>query len=150
MLWGVGWDDWRDNTFYLRVDNWGPFRPEDAPAWHVAEVNAGFRGPSLCARALCLSPIVGATAPFSGGPYLNTRVTLTISKKWFAMGGVGWTIQSLPSSFAGPQGTPRWRFVYGFGRWDWHPGTFYLTYYDWGPTGTSHNGVLAVGVNLAY
>jgi hypothetical protein len=25
-----------------------------------------------------------------------------------------------------------------------------VTYYDWGPTSWSHNGVLAVGVNLAY
>ena len=147
MLWGIGWDDWRDRTLYLRLDNWGPVRPEDALAMHGAEVNLGYRGPRLCGGAFCLSPLVGGTVPFDGGPYVSARVTLTIAEKWFAMGGIGWTV---PRVFEGPVGTPPWRIVYGFGRWDWRPGTVYVTYHDWGPTSGSHNGVLAVGVNLAF
>ena len=147
MLWGIGWDDWRDRTLYLRLDNWGPVRPEDALAMHGAEVNLGYRGPRLCGGAFCLSPLVGGTVPFDGGPYVSARVTLTIAEKWFAMGGIGWTV---PRVFEGPVGTPPWRIVYGFGRWDWRPGTLYITYHDWGPTSGSHNGVLAVGVNLAF
>jgi hypothetical protein len=147
MLWGIGWDDWRGRTFFLHLDNWGPVRPGDGLAMHGAELNLGYRGPNLCGGALCLSPLVGGTVPFAGGPYVSARATLTIAGKWFAMGGIGWT---MPRVFEGPAGTPRWRVVYGFGRWDWRPGTFYVTYYDWGPTSWSHNGVLAVGVNLAF
>jgi hypothetical protein len=40
--------------------------------------------------------------------------------------------------------------VYGFGRWDWRPGTFFVTYHDWGPDWRARNGVLAVGVNWAF
>jgi hypothetical protein len=147
MLWGIGWDDWRGRTFYLHVDNWGPVRPEDALAMDGAEVNFGYRGPRLCAGAFCLSPLVGGTVPFEGGPYVSARATLTVGGKWFVMGGYGWTV---PSVFEGPVGTPRRRIVYGFGLWDWRPNTFYLTYYDWGPTSQSHNGMLAIGVNLAF
>ncbi|WP_242354347.1 MULTISPECIES: DUF3131 domain-containing protein [unclassified Anaeromyxobacter] len=147
MLWGIGWDDWRGRTFFLHLDNWGPVRPGDGLAMHGAELNLGYRGPNLCGGAFCLSPLLGGTVPFGGGPYVSARATLTVAGKWFAMGGIGWTV---PRVFEGPTGTPRWRVVYGFGRWDWRPGTFYVTYYDWGPTSWSHNGVLAVGVNLAF
>jgi hypothetical protein len=147
MLWGIGWDDWRDWTPYLRLENWGPVRPGDGLAMEVAELNFGYRGPRLCGGAFCLSPAVGGTVPYAGGPYVSARATLTIADKWFAMGGIGWTV---PQVFEGPAGTPPWRIVYGFGRWDWRPGTLYVTYHDWGPTSDSHNGVLAVGVNLAF
>ncbi|BDG10737.1 DUF3131 domain-containing protein [Anaeromyxobacter paludicola] len=147
FLWGFGYDDWRDDTFYLHVDNWGPIRMEDSLT-HSAEVNAGYRLPTLCAtRWLCASPVAGVTTPFVGGPYLNARVNVTFWKDWFVMGGLGWTV---PGVFEGPVGTPGWRVMYGLGRWSWRPGSFYLTYYDWGPDSRSGNGILAVGFNWAF
>jgi hypothetical protein len=65
------------------------------------------------------------------------------------MGGVG---RSIPNVFEPDDGRvlPSWRMVYGFGRWDWRPGTFFLTYHDWGPTWRDRNGILSVGVNWRF
>lgn len=144
FLWGFGYDDWRDNTFFLSVNNWGPIRPE-ASVTQLAEVDAGFRGPTLCATSwLCAQPVSQVTTPFQGGPYLLQRVNVTFWKDWFVMGGIGWT---MPGVFPGPPGTPNWRVMYGFGRWSWKPGSVYVTYYDWGPDSHSGNGILAIGIN---
>lgn len=147
LLWGFGWDDWRGNTFSLTVHNWGPLRPEDAPGWRGAEANLGYKLPRLCSEWLCAAPVASVTVPFEGGPYADLRVTFTIDRRWFAMGGVG---REIPGVFERPEGSPRWRMVYGFGRWDWRPGTFFVTYHDWGPDWRARNGVLAVGVNWAF
>jgi uncharacterized protein DUF3131 len=148
LLWGIGYDDWHDGTFFLHVDNWGPIRPEDGLAVHSAEVNAGYRLPRWCvASALCFAPMAAATAPFAGGPYLSARLNLVVARDWFVMGGIGWTV---PGVLEGPLGTPRWRVVYGFGRSTWAPGSLFVTYYDWGPSYHDRNGVLAVGINWGF
>jgi hypothetical protein len=148
LLWGVGWDDWHERTFFLHVDNWGPVRPDDVLSTREAEVNAGYRLPRLCAtRRLCASPVASVTAPFKGGPYAMARVNVTIAGDFFVMGGVG---RTLPGVLEGPPGTPGWRVVYGVGRWSWKPGSVFLTYYDWGPDSRSGNGILALGVNFAF
>ncbi|HZZ85152.1 MAG TPA: DUF3131 domain-containing protein [Anaeromyxobacteraceae bacterium] len=147
FLWGFGYDDWRDNTFFLHVDNWGPIRLEDSLS-RSAEVNAGYRLPTLCAKSwLCASPVAQVTTPFVGGPYLSARVNVTFWKDWFLMGGLGWTV---PGVLPGPLGTPSWRVMYGLGRWSWKPGSVYVTYYDWGPDSHSGNGILAIGINWAF
>lgn len=151
FLWGAGWDDWHDRTFYLHVDNWGPIRPGDGLAVREAELNAGYKLPRLClSRSVCFAPLAGITAPFEGGPYLAARVNLTIGTDWFLMGGIGWTIPNVPRELQGPLGTPRWRVVYGFGRSNWRPGSLFVTYYDWGPTSRDGNGVLSIGMNWAF
>lgn len=147
LLWGFGWDDWRPNTFSLTVHNWGPLRPDEAPGWRQAEANLGYKLPKLCADWLCLAPLASVTVPFQGGPYGDLRVTLTVAGKWFAMAGVGRTI---PDVFVGPEGTPRWRLVYGFGRWNWRPGSLFITYHDWGPSWRAGNGILSLGVNWGF
>jgi hypothetical protein len=148
LLWGFGWDDWRGNTVSLTVHNWGPLRPDDAPRWRGAEGNLGYKTPRLCLDWLCLGSAASVTVPFAGGPYADVRATVTLWGKWFGMGGIG---RSIPGVFD-PEGLtpPRWRLVYGFGRWDWRPGTFFVTYHDWGPTWRAHNGVLSVGVNWRF
>lgn len=148
LLWGLGWDDWRGNTFSLTVHNWGPLRPEDAPGWRGAEASLGYKAPRLCSEWLCVAPLAALTVPFNGGPYADVRVTFILGGKWFAMGGVG---RTFPGLFDPPGGPPRpWRMVYGFGRWDWRPGSLFVTYHDWGPSWRDRNGVLAVGINWAF
>jgi hypothetical protein len=147
LLWGAGWDDWRGNTFSLTVHNWGPLRPDDAPGWRGAEANLGYKTPRLCIDWLCIGSVTSVTVPFAGGPYADLRATFTFFGKWFAMGGVGWTV---PGVFEPPGTVSRWRVVYGFGRWDWRPGTFFLTYHDWGPDWRARNGVLSAGVSWRF
>ncbi len=147
LLWGLGWDDWRPGTFSLTVSNWGPLRPESAPGWRQAEANLGYKLPRLCSEWLCAAPVASVTVPFDGGPYADMRMTFTIARRWFVMAGVGRTI---PGVFEGPAGTPDWRMVYGFGLWDWRPGSLFVTYHDWGPDWRARNGVLSVGVNWSF
>jgi hypothetical protein len=142
LLWGFGWDDWRGNTWSFTVHNWGPLRPEDAPNWNGAEANLGYKLPRLCASWLCAGSAAAVTVPFEGGPYGDFRVTLTFWEKWFVMAGVG---HAIPDVYDRPEGSPTWRVVYGFGRRDWRPGTFHLTYHDWGPDEQARNGVLSLG-----
>jgi hypothetical protein len=152
LLWGFGWDNWRPNTFSLTVHNWGPLRPEEAPGWRGAEANLGYKLPRGCAGPVCVGPLASVTVPFSGGPYADLRVTLTLAGKWFAMGGLGHTIPgvTIPGVYEEPLGAPRWRLVYGFGRWDWRPGTLFITYHDWGPTWRAHNGIVSMGINWSF
>ena len=94
-----------------------------ASRWTAPSSTFGYQRPAaLRRRVLPRRRSSAATVPFAGGPYVSARATLTVGGKWFAMGGIGWTV---PSVFEGPAGTPRWRIVYGFGRLDWRPGTLY-------------------------
>jgi hypothetical protein len=147
FLWGLGYDDWHDGTLSVTVHNWGPVRAEDGLGVGKAELNVGYKVPRLCSEWLCVSAYPFATVPFDGGPYLGGRLTFTISERWFAMGGVGWTV---PGVFPPPPGVPRWRMFYGFGRRDWRPGSIFVTYHDWGPDERARNGILAVGVNWRF
>ena len=147
LLWGFGYDDWRDRTFSLTVHNWGPLRPDDAPGFRRAELNAGYKLPRICSEWLCAGTYVSATVPFSGGPYADARVTLTFFRKLFVMGGIGRTV---PGVFPGPPGTPALRYVWGFGWADWRPGGIFVTYHDWGPNVQARNGVLSLGVNWRF
>jgi|GEM_PF-685895 len=148
LLWGIGYDDWRDNTFFMHVDNWGPVRPQDGLAIRQAEFTAGYKLPRLClSSSFCMSPLTSVVAPFVGGPYLHARMTVTVARAWFVMGGIGWTV---PGVIEGPLGTPDWRVVYGFGRADWRPGGIFVTYHDWGPDSRSGNGIVAAGVNWGF
>ena len=147
FLWGFGYDDWHDGTFSATVHNWGPVRPEDGLGADRAEFNFGYKVPKLCSGALCAALYPSITVPFQGGPYAGGRLTLTFHEKWFVMGGLGWTI---PGALPGPVGTPAWRLFYGFGLYDWRPGTLFVTYNDWGPNEHARNGVLAVGLNWRF
>jgi hypothetical protein len=147
LIWGFGWDDWRGNTLSLTVHNWGPLRPDDAPGWRGAEGNLGYKTPRVCLDWLCLGSVASVTVPFNGGPYADVRTTFTFWGKWFVMGGIG---RSIPDVYDPPGKVPQWRMVYGFGRWDWRPGTFFLTYHDWGPSWRDRNGVLSAGVNWRF
>jgi Protein of unknown function (DUF3131) len=147
LLWGFGWDDWRPNTFSLTVHNWGPLRPEDAPGWRAAEASLGYKLPRGCFQRACIAPLASVRVPFAGGPYADFRMTVTLGDGLFVMGGIG---RTMPGVFEGPLGTPRYRLVYGFGLWDWRPGTLFVTYHDWGPTWRARNGIVSVGLNWAF
>jgi hypothetical protein len=122
-------------------------RPDDGLAVDGAELGVGYKLPRLCGGPFCLAPQATAVVPFAGGPYVGGRATLTFRGSWYAMAGVGRTV---PGVHEGPEWTPEWRVVYGFGRNDWKPGSLFVTYHDWGPSWRAGNGILAVGVNYGF
>ena len=155
LLWGLGFEDWRGNSFFLHVHDWGPVRPEESFTLRHAEASAGYKVPLLCGGAFCLAPSVFATLPFDGGPYLGGGTTVMLGS-WFAMGSLGWTI---PDALPGSSTPPDWRVSFALGRWDWRPGGLFLTYRDemeldrlrtWDTDERQGNGVVAAGVNWSY
>jgi hypothetical protein len=147
FLWGFGFESWRDRTFFAHVHDWGPVRPAEGLGVEGAELSVGYKLPRICLGGGCVAPTAFANVPRAGGPYVGGRLTLTLPRGWYAMGGLGWTV---PGVHEGPLGTPEWRVVYGFGRLDWRPGSIFLTYHDWGPSYRDGNGIVAVGVNWAF
>jgi hypothetical protein len=149
FLWGFGYDDWHDGTFSATVHNWGPIRTEGEVGPDRAELNLGYKTPRLCARALCLGAYPSLTVPFNGGPWVSGRLTLTLSGRWFVMGGLGWTI---PGVFPAPLGQPTGHVFWGIGLQSWRSGSLFLTYYDWGPDARQRTGSgdLAFGVNWQF
>ena len=157
LLWGLGFESWRDRTFFLHVHDWGPVRPDEPFTLRHAEASLGYKLPRLCGGPFCLAPSAFATLPFDGGPYLGASTTVTLWS-WFASGGLGWTITgALPGSGAGTP--PAWRVSFALGRWDWKPGGLFLTYRDemeldrlrtWSTDERQGHGVVAAGVNWAY
>lgn len=155
LLWGIGFEDWRDGTFFLHVHDWGPARPDEAMTFRRAEASAGYKLPRVCGGSFCAAATAFASVPFSGGPYVGARTTLALGT-WFASAGLGWTIPGVLEESATP--TP-WRVSFALGRWDWKPGSLYLTYRDemrldrlrtWSTSERQQNGVIAAGINWSY
>ena len=86
LLWGLGFESWRDRTFFLHVHDWGPVRPDEPFTLRHAEASLGYKLPRLCGGPFCLAPSAFATLPFDGGPYLGARTTVMLWS-WFASGG---------------------------------------------------------------
>ncbi|BDG03423.1 hypothetical protein [Anaeromyxobacter oryzae] len=156
FLWGLGVERAQDRTFFLHVDDWGPIAPGEPFTLRTAQASAGYKLPMPCGRALCLASSAFATAPFSGGPYLGARASLTLHGTWFATGALGWTI---PGALPGSASPPPWRASFALGRADLRPGGLFVTYRDaasleglrgWTRTSRQGTGVVAAGVSWAY
>ena len=160
LQWGAGFEEWRGNTFFAHVRDDGPIRPDERFTLRHGEATAGYKLPILCAGSvLCLSESLFAGLPFTGGPFLGARMTLTVARTWYVSGGFGWTI---PDALRGDGDAAPWRLFYGVGRWDWRPGGLFLTYGDevrverlgdWKPRSPDDRqgrGVLAAGVSFSY
>lgn len=158
LLWGVGFEEWRGNSFFAHVQDYGPVRPESFTFRH-AEATVGYKLPLLCGGPVCLGESLFAGLPFSGGAFLGARATLTVARTWYLSGGFGWTV---PDALPGDGDAPAWRLFYGLGRWDWRPGGLFVTYgdevrlarlRDWKQMDTEDRqgrGVLSAGVSFSY
>jgi hypothetical protein len=155
FLWGLGFESARDNTLFAHLHDWGPVRPGEAFTLRHSELEAGYKLPRVCGGPLCLATSVFATLPLSGVPYGGPRVTLTAARRWYATVGLGRTIPGVREE-RGPAG---WRLEYGFGRWDWRPGTLFVAYRealslarlsDVEATYRQGNGVLTAGITWAH
>lgn len=159
LLWGVGFEEWRGNTFFAHVHDYGPVRPDEDFTFRHAEATVGYKLPLLCGGPVCLGESLFAGLPFTGGPFLGARATLTVARTWYLSGGFGWTV---PDALPGEGDAPAWRLFYGLGRWDWRPGGLFVTYgdevrlsrlRDWKQMDAADRqgrGVLSAGVSFSY
>jgi hypothetical protein len=144
--WGLGYDDWRERTLSVQLNNYGPITPERGLDLEGAEVQVAYKLPRLCLGTLCAAASSYLTAPLRIGPALGTQLTLTFRERWFLMGGGS---VYLPGLTVAERIDQRWRWSYGVGWRHWRPGTPFVTYFNWGPEYSPRAGVLAVGINWA-
>lgn len=153
--WEVGVGDGRPGSFFVNAHDWGATRPGHLTL-RTAEATAGYEAPRPCAGPFCVAPTALVAMPFSGGPYVGGRATVTVAGTWFVAGGLGWT---LPGVLPGGAAPPRWRVSFALGRWDSRPGGLFVTYRDdvalgrlrpWGTRERQGHGAIALGVNGAF
>jgi len=127
FTWGVGYDDWHPGTWSVQINNWAPNTPESG--WAIltgAEMDVTYKipFPSGIGRYLGMSGTLNM--PFSRPPGVGARLSV---RPWRHLTGfVG--LRYSPYSTEGAT------FTYGFGWADWHPFSFSLNYYNWGPNYT--------------
>ena len=46
FLWGLGFEEWRGNTFFAHVHDYGPIRPEESFTFRHAEATVGYKLPA--------------------------------------------------------------------------------------------------------
>lgn len=156
FLWGVGFEHWRERTFFLHVHDWGPVRSVRSFDVRNAEASFGYKLPVLRGGPFRVAASPFATVPFEGGPYAGARIALIVGRTWFVSPSFAWTV---PGVLPGSADPPQWRFSAALGRWDGRPGGLFITYRDdlspqqyhnWRELDRQGRGVLALGVNWAY
>ena len=115
-----------EQALFAHVHDWGPVRTASDFTLRHAELEAGYKLPRLCGGPVCLGATALATMRFSDAPHLGGRTTLTLGRRWYATVGLARSVPSLLST----RGPPAWRLEYGFGRWDWRPGSLFVAYRD--------------------
>ena len=139
--WGFGYDDYHPNTFSLQINDWGPSLPSQGLDWQHAIVDLGYKPVRLCAQPFCVSTYLALDVPLKDTAFAVLRATTTFREVWFVRVG-------LDAVF---DGHVRW--VYGFGRADWHAFAVNLSYDNWGPNPAfqpdfKQHGILTLSINL--
>lgn len=114
----LGRSPWRSTE----VNDWGPI-PIDELDIKKAGLDVGYKIPWPELILPYLSTTVGVNVPFSSMPGITVSVAAKPWGDWFALVGVRAT----------PFGDTHFTWTYGFGNWSWHPFTFSIAYYNWGP-----------------
>jgi hypothetical protein len=156
FLWGLGFEDARDRSFFLHVHDWGPVRPDREFTLRHAEASFGYKLPRLRGGPFNLAASPFAALPFDGGPYVGARTTVTIGRTWFVSTAFGWTV---PDVLPGSGDPEPWRLSFALGRWDGRPGGLFITYRDelsprqyddWSRLDRHGQGIVALGVSWAH
>jgi hypothetical protein len=125
--WGVGYDDWHPGTFTFQINNWGPILPSETFTGNLegATANIAYKIDAEILKEHRMGASIGFDMPFNpdSNPGINGTWQWEVIPTWFVRVGLR---QGL-----GKEGRLTW--TYGFGRSDWHPFTWSLTYDNWGP-----------------
>ncbi len=139
--WGLGYDDFRPGSFSLQINDWGPALFAQGLDWQHAVVDLGYKPVRLCAQPFCVATYLALDVPLQDTAFAVLRATTTWREVWFVRVG-------LDAVFDG-----HLRWVYGFGRADWHAFAVNLSYDNWGPNPAfqpafKQHGIVTLSLNL--
>ncbi|AKJ07723.1 hypothetical protein ATI61_107172 [Archangium gephyra] len=140
--WGLGWEDWRPNTFSFTLNNWGPVRPDTLRSyWEGMEFDVAYRVP--LPELLRPWVDVGAriNAPLTRGPALGITLTGKPLRHLYLM-----TALRIPVFGDAPV---TWSYSVGYA--SYRPYTLAVSYANWGPNRLSELNLVENGIfSLAF
>jgi hypothetical protein len=135
--WGLGWEDWRPNTFSLTVNNWGPVRPDSPRSlWEGTELDVAYRVPLPELLRPWLDVGARINVPLLREPALGISLTVKPVRHLFVM-----TALRLP-----PFGNAPITWAYSVGYASYQPYTLAVSYANWGPNRLSELNLVENGV----
>ena len=135
--WGLGWEDWRLNTFSFTLNNWGPVRLDSLrSAWETTEFDAAYRVP--LPRGLRPWVDVGTrlNVPFNRKPGVGVALTGKPLRNVYLMTSVRVPLLGDDSV--------TWTYTVGYA--SWQPYTFTVNFANWGPNRLSELNLVKNGL----
>lgn len=135
--WGLGWEDWRPNTFSFTVNNWGPVRPDSLRGlWEGIEFDVAYRLPLPRLLRPWLDVGTRVNVPLTREPALGFSLTLKPWRHLYVM-----TALRVP-----PFGDAPVTWAYSVGYASYRPYTLAVSYANWGPNRLSELNLVENGI----
>ncbi len=135
--WGLGWEDWRPNTFSFTVNNWGPVRPDSLRSlWEGIEFDVAYRIPLPKRLRPWLDLGTRINVPLTREPALGVSLTLKPWRHLYVM-----TALRVP-----PFGDAPVTWSYSVGYASHRPYSLAVSYANWGPNRLSELNLVKNGI----
>ncbi|HYO72312.1 MAG TPA: hypothetical protein VEU33_40195, partial [Archangium sp.] len=135
--WGLGWEDWRPNTFSLTLNNWGPVRPDSLRGlWEGMELDAAYRVPLPGFLRPWVDVGARINVPLTRGPALGITLTGKPLRHFYLM-----TALRIPVFGDAPV---TWAYSVGYA--SYQPYTLAVSYANWGPNRLSELNLVENGI----
>jgi hypothetical protein len=135
--WGLGWEDWRPNTFSFTLNNWGPVRLDSIrSAWETTEFDAVYRVPLPGGLRRWLDVGTRLNVPFNRKPGVGVSLTGKPLRNVYLM-------TSVRVPLLGDEPVT-WTYTLGYA--SWQPYTFTLNFANWGPNRLSELNLMENGL----
>jgi hypothetical protein len=135
--WGLGWEDWRPNTFSLTANNWGPVRLDSIRSlWEGLEFDLAYRVPLPKLLRPWVDLGTRINVPLTREPALGLSLTLKPLRHLYLM-----TALRVP-----PFGDAPITWSYSVGYASYRPYTLAVSYANWGPNRLSELNLVENGV----
>jgi hypothetical protein len=135
--WGLGWEDWRPNSFSLTLNNWGPVRPNSLRSlWEGMELDASYRVPLPRFLRPWLDVGTRLNVPLMREPALGISLTGKPLRYLYVM-----TALRVPLFGDAPV---TWSYSVGYA--SYRPYTLAVSYANWGPNRLSELNLVENGI----
>jgi hypothetical protein len=135
--WGLGWEDWRPNTFSFTVNNWGPVHPNSLRSlWEGLELDVAYRVPLPKVLRPWVDLGTRLNVPLLREPALGLSLTVKPLRHLYVM-----TALRVP-----PLGNAPITWAYSVGWASHRPYTLAVSYANWGPNRLSELNLVENGL----